>query len=122
MATIRKHGHSWQAIIRLSDGFPPSYKCFPTKQEAKDWASREEARRRQEIYFPEQVAKTHSLAMAIDQYIELILSSKTKSIRDTLRHLAWWKGKLGDHSLARLTPELIGQYRKEYGGPQNLDR
>ena len=66
MSTIRKHGHNWQAIVRLKDGYPPSYKCFPTKQEAKDWASREEARRRQEIYFPEQVAKKHSLATAID--------------------------------------------------------
>lgn len=113
MATIRKHGHNWQAIIRLKDGYPPSYKCFPTKQEAKDWASREEARRRQEIYFPEQVAKKHSLTIAIDKYIELILPSKPKSARDILRHLNWWKEKLGNHALARLTPEVVAHHRKE---------
>lgn len=113
MATIRKKGKAWQAIIRREDGYPPSYKCFPTKQEAKDWASQEEARRRQEVYFPEQIAKKHTLTRAIDQYVELILPSKPKSADDILRHLNWWKEKLGSHSLARVTSELIAQYRKE---------
>jgi hypothetical protein len=40
MATIRKKGKTWQAVIRKDDGFPPTYKSgFYTKQEAKDWAA-----------------------------------------------------------------------------------
>jgi hypothetical protein len=72
MATIRKKGKTWQAIIRKDDGFPHVYKSgFYTKQEAKDWAAQEEGRRQQANYFPEQTAKKHTLAQAIDQYIEL---------------------------------------------------
>lgn len=66
---------AWKAIIRKEDGYPPSYKCFPTKQEAKDWATQEETRRRQAAYFPAQIAKKHTLVRVIDQYIELILPS-----------------------------------------------
>jgi len=44
-----------------ADGYPPTYKSgFPTKQEAKDWASDEETRHRQETYFPAQIAKKHT--------------------------------------------------------------
>jgi len=114
MATIRKKGKTWQAVIRKDDGFPPTYKSgFYTKQEAKDWAAQEEARRQQTNYFPEQVAKKHTLAHAIDQYIDLILPSKPKSGKDILRHLNWWKEKLGSYALMRVTPELIAQHRKE---------
>lgn len=113
MATIRKKGHNWQAIVRLQDGYPSAYKCFPSKQEARDWASQEESRRRQMSYFPEQVAKNHTLAKAIDQYIELILPAIPKSSKDVLRHLNWWKSKLGNHVLTRVTPEIIAQHRKE---------
>ena len=105
MATIRKKGKTWQAIIRKDDVFPSTYKSgFYTKQKAKDWAAQEEARRQQTNYFPEQVAKKHTLAHAIDQYIDLILLSKPKSGKDILRHLNWWKEKLGSYALMRVTP------------------
>src|ERR1700722_15444860 len=55
MATIRKKGKKWQLAILKKDGFPPLYKSgFNTKQEAKDWAAIDEARRHQANYFPEQ--------------------------------------------------------------------
>jgi hypothetical protein len=65
MATIQprknKRGTTYQVLIRTQDGHPPTYRNFPTKQEAKDWAKQEEARRRQETYFPEQAKKKHTL-------------------------------------------------------------
>ena len=114
MATIRKKGKKWQVAILKKDGFPPVYKSgFYTKQEAKDWASNEEARRQQANYFPEQASQKHTLATTIDRYVELILPSKPKSAKDTLRHLTWWKEKIGGYALARVSPDLIAQYRKE---------
>ena len=37
MASIRKHGKSWQALVRRK-GFPREMKTFPTKLEAERWA------------------------------------------------------------------------------------
>jgi len=85
---------------------------FATKQEAKDWASDEETRRRQETYCPAQIAKKHTLGRVIDQYVELVLPS-IKSADDVSRHLKWWKEKLGDYALARVTPKVIANHRKE---------
>lgn len=114
MATIRKKGKKWQVAILKKDGFPPVYKSgFTTKQEAKDWAANEEARRQQANYFPEQASQKHTLATTIDRYVELILPSKPKSAKDTLRHLTWWKEKIGGYALVRVSPDLIAQHRKE---------
>ncbi len=51
MATIQKRkkkdgSYSYRVMIRAEDGHPKDSKTFPTKQEAKDWAKDEEARRR----------------------------------------------------------------------------
>ena len=65
MATIQKRKkkdgtHSYRVMIRQSDGYPPACKTLPTLQEAKDWGKREEVRRRQVAYFPEQSRAKHA--------------------------------------------------------------
>lgn len=92
---------------------PNIYKTFPTLQEAKDWSIQEEAKRRQELYLPEQAKKKHTLTELIDRYIELILPCKPKNARETERHLIWWKGKIGGYQLSHVTADLIAQHRKE---------
>ena len=104
MATIQKRKNkngttSYRVMIRQSDGFPPAYKTFPTKQEAKDWAQQEEARRRQGCYFPEQAKPKHTLAELIDRYMAIILPTKPKDVRNVLRQLEWWKARLGKNAL-----------------------
>lgn len=42
MATFRKRGKGWQAIVRLK-GHPPVTATRPTKREAEEWAKAEEA-------------------------------------------------------------------------------
>lgn len=118
MATIQKRKNqngtnSYRVMIRPNDGLPTTYKTFPTFQEAKDWSIQEEARRRQGIYFPEQLKKRHTLSELVDRYIELMSSEKVKSAEDILRHLNWWKGKIGKFTLNHITPDLIAKYRKE---------
>src|SRR5580700_5470286 len=118
MATIQKRKNkngstSYRVMIRPQDGLPATYKTFPAFQEAKDWSIQEEAKRRQGIYFPEQIRKKHSLTELIDRYIELILPGKIQSADDMLRHLNWWKDKIGKYTLNHITPDLIAKYRKE---------
>ncbi|MEN9343255.1 MAG: hypothetical protein RLZZ453_42 [Chlamydiota bacterium] len=117
MATIQKRKNkngttSYRVMIRPDDGLPIQYKTFPTNQEAKDWAIQEEAKRRQGLYFPEKSKQKHTLAELIDRYIQDILPS-IKSAEDALRHLNWWKLKLGKFALNHVSSDLISKHRRE---------
>ena len=118
MATIQKRKKktgtfSYRVMIRQSDGFPPTYKTFPTQQEAKDWAQQEEARRRRGAYFPEQTSQKKTLSDLLDRYMIIILPGKPKSSKDIKRHLDWWKKNLGKYSVHTVTPDLIAQCRQQ---------
>lgn len=118
MATIQKRKkqngtYSYRVMIRQSDGYPPTYKTFPTRQEAKDWAQQEEARRRQGAYLPHRAIERKTMSDLIDRYATIVLPTKTKSTRDILRHLNWWKDRLGKFAVKNITPDLIATYRQE---------
>jgi integrase len=118
MATIQKRPNknktfSYRVMIRQSDGFPPAYKTFPTKEEAKHWGKQEEARRRQGCYFPAQQKAKHTLAELIDRYLMIILPTKPKDARNARRQLEWWKARLGKYALQTISSDLIAQYRQE---------
>ncbi len=77
MATIQKREktngtYSYRVMIRQSDGFPPTYKTFPTRQEAKDWGQQEGARRRRGAYFPDQASRKHTLKDLIARYTTVV--------------------------------------------------
>lgn len=115
MATIQKRKNkdgstSYKVTIKLGDGLPPQYKSLPTFQEAKDWAAQEEAKRRQGLYFPDKCKQKHTLTELIDRYIQDILPS-LKSAEDVLRHLNWWKSKLGKYTLNHISSDLISKQR-----------
>ncbi len=117
MATIQKRKNknatnSYRVMIRPDDGLPTQYKTLPTYQEAKDWAIQEEAKRRQGLYFPEKSKQKHTLSELIDRYIQDILPS-IKSAEDVLRHLNWWKLKLGKFALKHVSSDLISKHRRE---------
>jgi hypothetical protein len=114
MATTQKRPNknktfSYRVMIRQSDGFPPAYKTFPTKEEAKHWGKQEEARHRQGCYFPAQQKAKHTLAELIDRY----LPTKPKDARNARRQLEWWKARLGKYALQTISSDLIAQYRQE---------
>jgi integrase len=125
-ARKNKKGTTYQVLIRANDGHPPAYKNFPTKQEAKDWAKLEEARRLKETYFPDQAKRKHTLTELGHRYIEEVLPSKPKNAKDTKRHIEWWIKKIGKYSLSLISYDLIDKYRKElintpteHGGKRN---
>lgn len=99
-------------MIRPDDGLPIHYKTLPTYQEAKNWATQEEAKRRQDRYFPEKFKQKHTLAELIDRYIQDILPS-IKSEENALLHINWWKLKLGKFTLNHVSSDLISQHRRE---------
>ncbi len=118
MATIQKRKkqngtHSYRVMIRQSDGFPPISKTFPTRQEAKDWAQQEEARRRQGTYLSHRHYHKHTLAELIERYVAIVLPTKPKNASETLRHLTWWKEKLGKYAVQNISPDLIASERQK---------
>ena len=103
--------YSYRAQVRLKDGLPLQSKSFPTLVEARTWKAQEETKRRQGMYFPTMTSKQNKLETLIDRYIEKILPSKPKNARNTQQHLLWWKDKLGNLPLNRLSSDVIARTR-----------
>lgn len=103
--------YSYRAQVRLTDGLPQQSKSFPTLVEARTWKAQEEVKRRQGLYFPSMTSKQNKLGQLIDRYIEKVLPSKPKNASNTRHQLLWWKGKLSNLPLNRLSSDVISNTR-----------
>lgn len=103
--------YSYRAQVRLNDGIPQQSKSFPSLVEARTWKAQEETKRRQGMYFPSMTSKQTKLDELIDRYIAKVLPSKPKNARNTQQHLLWWKEKLGNLPLNKLSSDLISRTR-----------
>ena len=117
MATIelRRAGDgsiSYRAKVRLN-GHPPEYATFKRKTDATKWAHSVEVAMREGRYFKTAEAKKHTFAELVDRYLKEVLPDRPKNAANTLRHLGFWKHKLGTLSLADITPALLVRYRNE---------
>lgn len=56
-------------------------------------------------------SKQNKLDELIDRYIAIVLPSKPKNARNTEQHLLWWKTKLGNLSLNKISADVIAQAR-----------
>lgn len=103
--------YSYRAQVRLNDGLPPQSKSWPTLPEARRWKAQEETKRNQGMYFPTMTSKQNKLDALIDRYIVKVLPSKPKNARNTQQHLLWWKTKLGNLQLNKLSSDVISKTR-----------
>lgn len=118
MATIQKRKksdgtYSYRVMVRQNDGFPPSYKTLPTKEEAKDWARDEEMRRRQGLHHSYRANERKTMAELIDRYLTIVLPTKPKNAKDTRRQLNWWKEEIGKYAVQNVTADLIATCRQK---------
>lgn len=109
MASIRKRGKSWQAIIRLK-GHPQVTATRATKREVEEWAKAEEAailagRRGQ---FPNK-----TLDDALRRYEESVSSQKRGEDYELTRFAALRKGfpELVARSFQKITTDDLGRWR-----------
>jgi hypothetical protein len=107
MATFRKLAKkdgtiAWQAIVRRA-GMRPRHATFPGKRDAERWAQKQEGDWARHRHFPDEESSRRTLKEAIDRWIreELPLKRSQKSLRG---HLEWWKRRIGDKTLAQVTP------------------
>lgn len=104
MASIRKHKTGWRAFVDRR-GVRKS-KVFPTRQEAKDWASREEYK----IMNGEKVAAAMTLGDVLDRYAREVSPVKRGHRWEALR-LERMRRDIGHHRLGDLEPRHIAAWR-----------
>lgn len=118
MASIRERIDSngkktYHVQIRIK-GFPPQTQTFDNKTEGKHWAARIETEIRAGRYMPHAVAQRHTMRELLEDYkTKVLIPFKPKEARTQVAQIDWWIEKLGNYSLADITPAAIAKCRDE---------
>jgi integrase len=118
MASIRERidssgKKSYHVQIRIK-GFPPQTQTFDNKTEGKHWASRIETEIRAGRYMPHAVSQRHTMRELLEDYkSKVLIPFKPKEARTQGPQIDWWIEKLGNYSLADITPAAIAKCRDE---------
>lgn len=101
----------WRVVIRMK-GYPTVCKECERKQEAEDW----EIRVKREIKAGQFQFDQHKMQRTFSELVEYFMKSGAlehhRSAKDTVRHLEYWKKRLGAYALTHLTPERLGNERQ----------
>jgi integrase len=95
-------------------GFPAAYRSFARLTDARQWIQDVEHNVRSGRYISQVEAQRHTLAEAIDRYIEDELPKKTGSYRDQKRQLLWFKERIGRKSLLDVSPALLTEIKGQF--------
>jgi integrase len=111
MATLRKNGKNWQAIIR-NKGFKSQSKSFPLRKDAAAWAKVIESQQIRGTFVDTETASTTSFADCLDRYESEQEAAGRRSIRQlkSQLNLIRQSGLIG-LSLANVTPIEIVKYK-----------
>lgn len=101
----------WRAVVRIK-GYPTVCDHFDRKQEALDWAKETEGQIKLGKYNFSKSDQKKTLADLIDRYIEDGALEYHKAVRDTMRHLGYFKSRIGNYALVYITPEMLLEERK----------
>jgi integrase len=115
MASIEKRitdtgATSYRVKIRLK-GHPTQTATFKRLTDAKKWVQATESAIREGRHFKTAEAKKHTLAEAIERYINDVLPTKPKLKADQTAQLNWFKSEIGCHLLADVTPVVLVECR-----------
>ena len=110
MATYRKRGSNWQAIIRRKDA-PAQSMAFPSKAQAQAWATKIEA---EIVAGKAGLPTSKTLVDAIDLYLKDVVPHKRGERWEKIR-LAKLKRELpfADKAIGRITPVDITTWANE---------
>jgi len=112
MATIRKRGKKWQAIIRIK-GFKGVSKCFPLKKDAEHWAKVIESEQIRGAFVDTATASSTSFAECLDRYEGEQKKAGRRSFTQLKSQLNLIRrSDLVKLSLANVTPAEIAKYQE----------
>jgi len=109
MATIRKRGNRWQAVVRRG-GQRPTYKSFRTKQEAQQWATAVEDAINKDEYLPSPESKRRTVREMLERYRETEVPKQADE-RNVNRYLDFWIEELGSKKIAAVSRAAIIEIR-----------
>lgn len=119
VATIRRRKTAsgqrrYYAEVRIK-GQPPVRQTFHTKAAAAKWSREVEDGLRSGRLAPRLEGEKHTVAEAIDRYLEEHLADlgSKNGRHDRRRQLVWWRQRIGALSLASLSPAAISDARRE---------
>jgi len=102
---------SYRVQVRLR-GHSPQSGTFRNRKDAERWASSIESGIREGRHFPHALARRTSFAALGERYVRSVLADASPARRSNAgRHIAWWLDRLGNLSLAEITPDHIAQGR-----------
>lgn len=101
---------TYRVKVRLK-GHPTQSASFERLTDARKWAQHVESAIREGRHFKTTEAKRHTLADLIDRYTKTVLPRKPKVQRDQASQLRWWKGQLGNYTLADVSAKRISESR-----------
>lgn len=103
----------YRAQVRVA-GYPSASATFARQKDARAWAARVEADMRAGRYLSDAAAREHTAGEMIDRYLRDILplkSDKKRYIEAQKAQLLWWKHRLGDYRLIKVTPYVLTECR-----------
>lgn len=103
MATIRRKGDGWQAIIRRK-GFPAIYETFPLKKQAEQWAAQRES---EVVQGKLGILPQHTLGEALKEYRE----KRARNRWERNRLLVLERDPIAKVALSRLDSSHLSQLR-----------
>lgn len=112
MATIRKRGSTWQAVIRRR-GYPDSTKTFGNKSEAEQWARSIETEMDRGQFVSREKAEQTTLGEVISRYMVSVTPKKRGCLEETIRLNATLRHRVTKLSMANLTPEAMAGFRDD---------
>lgn len=101
----------WRAVVRIK-GHPSVCNHFERKQKADDWAAEVEREIKLGKFQFNQHKQQHTFTDLIERYQSDGALEHIRSVEDVIRHLEYWKTRLGDYALVHLTTDLLGQERQ----------
>ena len=101
----------WRAVVRIK-GHPTVCNHFERKQEADDWAADIERQIRLGQYQFDRQSVNNTFSDLVDRFLRDGALEHHRSAKDTVRHIGYWKTRLGAFALVHITAELVGKERQ----------
>lgn len=105
----------YQACVRVA-GYPARTATFDKRGTAAAWAAKLEAERRLGRVYPEALAEKYTVAVMIDRYLDELTAEndqRHQHIAEKRTILGWWRARIGETKLSRLSPSLINECRQD---------
>lgn len=110
MATIRQRGSYWEARVRRR-GWPTLSRSFPTKSDARAWATVIESEMERGVYIDRTEAEKNTLGDLLQRYSVEVSSQKKGRESERYRVASLLRDPIAKTKVAALSGKLMAQWR-----------